>query len=104
MRHMHIGFDNLSRITLTAQLLHAPRMAAKSSAAQGRVTFPPFHLSTFGGARELAAIASVIGLILRGKSRPCPTIGKGRVYRPLSQAGPGNDINTGSPGSQKAPA
>jgi hypothetical protein len=25
------------------------------------------------------------------------------VYRALSQAGPGNDINAGSPGSQKAP-
>jgi hypothetical protein len=32
------------------------------------------------------------------------TISKGRVYRALSQAGPGNDINAGSPGSQKAPA
>src|SRR5260370_1383996 len=31
------------------------------------------------------------------------TIDKGRFYRAPSQAGPGNDINAGSPGFQKAP-
>jgi hypothetical protein len=31
------------------------------------------------------------------------TIDTGTVYRSSSQAGPGNDINAGSPGSQKAP-
>ena len=31
------------------------------------------------------------------------TIDRGEVYRASSQAGPGNDINAGSPGSQKAP-
>jgi hypothetical protein len=31
------------------------------------------------------------------------TIDRGEVYSPLSQAGPGNDINAGSPGFQKAP-
>jgi hypothetical protein len=31
------------------------------------------------------------------------TICRGEVYRASSQAGPGNDINAGSAGSQKAP-
>ena len=31
------------------------------------------------------------------------TIDRGEVYRASRQAGPGNDINAGSPGSQKAP-
>jgi hypothetical protein len=31
------------------------------------------------------------------------TIDTGTVYRAPGQAGPGNDINAGSPGSQKAP-
>jgi hypothetical protein len=31
------------------------------------------------------------------------TIEQGQVYRVLGQAGPGNDINAGSPGFQKAP-
>jgi len=31
------------------------------------------------------------------------TIEKGQVYRAPSQAGPGNDINAGSAGLQKAP-
>jgi len=31
------------------------------------------------------------------------TIDEVTVYRGPSQAGPGSDINTGSPGSQKAP-
>src|SRR6516225_3222577 len=30
-------------------------------------------------------------------------VGSKRIYLPVSQAGPGNDINAGSPGSQKAP-
>ena len=43
------------------------------------------------------------GPALSGQNRIL-TIDRGEVYRASSQAGPGNDINTGSPGFQKAPA
>jgi hypothetical protein len=49
------------------------RIALKSSAARGRVTVPPIRLVSFRRpsiACELAAKASVVALIFRGKSRP----------------------------------
>lgn len=39
----------------------------------------------------------------RSRESQTLTICRGEVYRGSSQAGPGNDINAGSAGSQKAP-
>jgi hypothetical protein len=59
-----------------------------------------------GGAAELISCASAsIAAIAAsfGATRAILAIGNGTVYHTPGQAGPGNDINAGSSGFQKAP-
>src|SRR5690349_9740287 len=68
---------------------------------------PLFGPQLLGMARDVAAF-NLRARVGQGNERSplssrILTICGGKVYRASSQAGPGNDINAGSGGSQKAP-